>query len=195
MTFITEITSKYTIVATATPWGASQTTHKVMNGLTWYSTAGHGGLCVSKGLADKKLSPNARAEGIKYAGSYWYEEDCQWCIPMYENPDWLKLMLERKIFSYVPTMDELKSRIERYFPDYFGGMTNVGNEVLDFKDLKEGDLLYIDKIDSKPYTVKKVSAGDVIIQYTNDGTKYRFTKKSYFNRVVKVERDGKAMTK
>jgi len=192
MTFISKINSKYEIISTATPWGASQTTHKVLNGLTWYGTAGHGGLCVSKGLADTKLSPNARAEGIKYAGSYWYEEDVQWAIPMYENPEWLKLMLDRKIFSSLPTMDELKSKIERYFPDYF----KVGKaENIDFKALKEGDLIYIDKLDSKPYTVKSFNGNDAIIQRTDDGTKYRFTKKSYFSRVVKVERDGKALTK
>jgi len=188
--FTQTVNKKYEIVATATPWGASQTTHKVMNGLTWYSTSGHGGLCISKGLADKKLSPNARAEGIKYAGSYWYEEDVQWSIPFYENPEWLKLFLDMKIFSSIPTKDGLKSRIERYFPDYF----KVGKaENIDFRALKEGDLLYIDKIDSKPYTVKSVSGDQAVI--TRDGTNYKWSKKSYFSRVLKVERDGKALTK
>jgi hypothetical protein len=188
--FKNRVTSKYEITATATPWGASQTTHKVMNGLTWYSTAGHGGLCVSKGLADKKLSPNAREEGIKYGGSYWYEEDAQWVIPVYENPEWLKLMLDRKIFSSVPTMDELKAKIERYFPDYF----KAGQaEVVEFKVLKEGDLLYIDKVDAEPYTVKSVSGDQAVI--TKDGTNYKFSKKSYFSRIRKVMRDGKALTK
>jgi hypothetical protein len=192
MTIAAMLAKKYNVqvTAAATPWGASQSVKKVMNGLTWHSTAGHGGLCVSKGLADRKLSSNARAEGIKYAGSYWYEEDALWAIPMYENPDWLKLMLEQGIFSSLPSRDELKKKIETYFPGYF----EAGKaEIPEFKSLREGDLLYIDKEDSEPYTVKNISTDKAVLE--KGLAKYGFSKKSYFSRVKKATRDGKVLTR
>lgn len=188
--FSTHVKSKYSVVSTATPWGASQSTQKVLSGLTWYSTEGHGGLCISMGLANKKLTANARAHGIKYAGSYWYEEDSSWVIPVYENPEWAKTMLEKGIFASLPTMAEMKARIEQYTPDYF---TAGHQEIIDFKDLKIDDLLYIDKIDSEPYVVMKVEGNNAVI--ARHGTHYKWSKSSYFSRVKKVARDGKSLTK
>lgn len=188
--FTNSVKQRYEIVATATPWGSSQTARKVMPGLTWYDTAGHGGLCISHGLANKKLSPNARAEGIKYAGSYWYEEDVQWCIPMYENPEWLELMHKQGIFSSLPTKDEIKKRIETYFPDYFKASKN---EIIDFKSLKEGDLIFLDKEDSEPFSVLAVSGDKAVI--VRHGSKYSLSKQMYFNRSKKVTRDGKIIHK
>ena len=185
----------YLIIATATPWGRSQSVRKVLPGLTWYDTEGHGGLCVSHGLANKKLSPNARAEAIKYAGSYWYEEDVQWTIPMYENPEWLEAMKKLGIFSSIPTKDEMKKRIEQSFPHYLT-LKDAGisfSETVKFRDLQPGDLLYIDKIDSEPFSVKSISGDKAII--TRHGSDYRFSKNSYFSRIKKAERDGKILTK
>ena len=60
---------------TTTPWGPAQSTEKHAEGITFYSTAGHGGF---------KLSP-ARAAAVlaKFPGfttwlgdSAWWEEDC-----------------------------------------------------------------------------------------------------------------------
>lgn len=176
------LAQKYKIIATATPWGASQDAYKLMTGLIWYGTAGHGGLYVSKALADKKLSPNARAEGIKYAGAYWYEEDVQWVIPFYENPEWLKLAVEKRVFSSEPSKEEMKSSIERWMPDYFKAQKEG---IVEFKALKQGDLIYFDRADAKPYTVKDLMGSKAIVE--RDGNRYQVSKTMYFNRAVKVE--------
>lgn len=64
-----------------TPWGTSQTQHRQAEGLTWVSTASHGGL---------RLSPERQAqlaESFPFFKSWtgtleWLEEDCdcQWAI-------------------------------------------------------------------------------------------------------------------
>jgi hypothetical protein len=57
-----------------TPWGTAQDTNEIAEGITFYSTAGHGGM---------KLSPERHAKVQKkfpnfktFAGGAWYEEDC-----------------------------------------------------------------------------------------------------------------------
>lgn len=110
--------TKEVIAATTTPWGTSQDQYNLAPGLIWYNTPGHGGLYVSKALADKELSANAREMAIKYKGAYWYEEDCQYAIPLYEKPEWAKL-LQQKAGGGERTKEELKQSIERWHPDYF----------------------------------------------------------------------------
>lgn len=56
-----------------TPWGQSQTSKKYATGITFYSTAGHGGIKVSDGL-NKLIHSTWRND------SGWYEEDCEWAI-------------------------------------------------------------------------------------------------------------------
>ena len=60
-------------MSTSTPWGAAQHAERYIRGITWYSTAAHGGFKVCAGL-------NARIpEYMRDAGG-WYEEDCDWSI-------------------------------------------------------------------------------------------------------------------
>jgi hypothetical protein len=75
-------------MATSTPWGAAQDTRRVTRGVNIYQTAGHGGVHVSPTIlatfpahfrtTDTFLGPN-------HPG--WYEEDCDWCIPVCARPD------------------------------------------------------------------------------------------------------------
>lgn len=67
-----------------TPWGAAQYQKSIVRGVTFVGTAGHGGVMVSKGFAEKNLSPAAIKRGIVYGGYYAYEEDCDYAIPKYE---------------------------------------------------------------------------------------------------------------
>jgi hypothetical protein len=56
-----------------TPWGASQAATVYAEGVTSYSTAGHGGFKLSA-ERNRKVHPTLRAKGG------WYEEDAEWAI-------------------------------------------------------------------------------------------------------------------
>lgn len=56
-----------------TPWGPSQGATVYGEGVTCYSTSGHGGLHLSA-ERNRKIHPTLRA------GSGWYEEDAEWAI-------------------------------------------------------------------------------------------------------------------
>lgn len=55
-----------------TPWGKSQTKKVIAPGITFYSTASHGGYKVNKAQRDKMPAHLINSDG-------WYEEDCEWC--------------------------------------------------------------------------------------------------------------------
>jgi hypothetical protein len=67
------------------PWGAVQHGERLADGVFFVSTAGHGGIKLDR--ARNALVPEVfRKEGG------WYEEDCDWAIPMY----FLELKPEKK---------------------------------------------------------------------------------------------------
>jgi hypothetical protein len=57
-----------------TPWGAAQVVTELAAGITFVSTAGHGG--VKLDAAHNRRMP----EYMRRLGG-WYEEDCDWCLP------------------------------------------------------------------------------------------------------------------
>lgn len=61
-----------------TPWGAAQDSKRYAPGITFYSTARHGGFHVD----ETKLAemPAALRATRPYAGEGWYEEDADWAI-------------------------------------------------------------------------------------------------------------------
>lgn len=60
----------------STPWGRSQGGNCFMPGVTFYSTAGHGGLKVFQKLNREIPAALRHDDG-------WYEEDCDFAIPFY----------------------------------------------------------------------------------------------------------------
>jgi len=70
-----------------TPWGRAQSQRKLAKGVTWVSTASHGGMMVSEGFAKRHLSKEARKRAEKYGKYYCYEEDVAWMIPAWELPE------------------------------------------------------------------------------------------------------------
>lgn len=54
-----------------TPWGKSQGKEILAPGITYYSTASHGGYYVSKAVRAVMPKQYVNADG-------WYEEDCEW---------------------------------------------------------------------------------------------------------------------
>jgi len=55
------------------PWGKVELEHKIREGMTSVSTAGHGGIKLSATL-------NAKIPKIFRCKGGWYEEDCEWAI-------------------------------------------------------------------------------------------------------------------
>ena len=62
-------------MATSTPWGPSQDSRKYGRGVTFYSTAGHGGFKVCPTLNAAMPAHLRREDG-------WYEEDCDYARVM-----------------------------------------------------------------------------------------------------------------
>lgn len=71
-------------MAVSTPWGASQHSTQITRGAVFHSTSGHGGLHIAERLAGRILSSWVRNKGIKDGSGYWYEEDCEISLPLYE---------------------------------------------------------------------------------------------------------------
>ena len=108
-------------MSTYTPWGESQYSRKVIRGAVFHSTAGHGGLCVSEGIAGKCLSKYTVSQAICVSGRYWYEEDCAVSLPLYELLDFFP----EKVCDFLGNKDveairqSLEKSIRQWYPKYF----------------------------------------------------------------------------
>lgn len=101
-------------MATNTPWGKSQNAKKIARGLTFHTTAGHGGFLVSKGFAEKNLSAAALKKAEKWGNYYAFEEDCLSSIVVLEIPE------AKAVFSTPTSITEEYTikHISRWYPDY-----------------------------------------------------------------------------
>lgn len=63
-----------------TPWGPAQTIDELAPGVAHYTTASHGGIYVSPERARQIPAPMRAATFTRSPN--WYEEDCDWCIPV-----------------------------------------------------------------------------------------------------------------
>jgi hypothetical protein len=68
-----------------TPWGTAQQTDIIAEGITWVSTASHGGFIIS---AERRAAmPQSLREFATFAGGNAYEEDCDAAIVIAAFPD------------------------------------------------------------------------------------------------------------
>jgi hypothetical protein len=74
----------------STPWGPAQTSDELAPGVVHYTTASHGGYCVS-GAALARMEPFLRALPTfchaTTADSAWYEEDVDWAVVALAFPE------------------------------------------------------------------------------------------------------------
>lgn len=102
-----------------TPWGKAQGSYKLARGVIFYYTSGHGGMKVSKRIADKYMTEYARTHCIDRYGAYWFEEDCDINLPLYElslnMPGFAAVAVE---FSKNATIEKLPEYIRRWNSDY-----------------------------------------------------------------------------
>ena len=74
-----------------TPWGEAQSVEPVGTSMCWVLTASHGGLYVDDAL-NGQIDRVWRVDGTyddngTYLPGGWYEEDCDWAVPVVTFPD------------------------------------------------------------------------------------------------------------
>lgn len=99
-----------------TPWGMAQNVERYARGLNQVSTASHGGFMVGKGFANKWMSTEAIAQGMKYGNYLCYEEDCQWAIVAYELPQFWSAMYPKTENSLI--LHHIRKSLEQWNPKY-----------------------------------------------------------------------------
>lgn len=187
-------------MATSTPWGQSQHCTKITTGVSFHSTAGHGGVCVSRGKAKKFLSPVARKMAIDYGNGYWFEEDCLYAIPFYENEEWRNVCNEKLGLKTPMTKEKLEEGIRRYHHEYFNeDFKNKVNNIPDFDDIEVGDTIITEANHSKVIDGKVENVIDysewkvcgfrksyIIVEHKN--MPYRINRKYYNECVCEVKK-------
>lgn len=58
------------------PWGAAQTRRTIAEGITFVTTAGHGGYILSK---ERYEEMPEHLKACSFTGDQFFEEDCSWC--------------------------------------------------------------------------------------------------------------------
>ena len=176
-----------------TPWGKADTEYPIERGVTWYSTPGHGGLSVAKGVAMRRLSPHARELGELWGNSYWYEEDVAWNLAFYENPDWQD-KLKSLSGGSKRTKEQMEDSIKRYYPQYFEEEFRGKSErKQNLPKLQIGDVIIMgERMRHDKYTVITIQGKKTLVS-TEDGKRYRMPENYIMNYAIKIERDNKAI--
>lgn len=182
--------------APKTPWGKADSVKKIENGVTWFGTPGHGGLGIARGVAMKKLTPQARELGEQWGSSYWYEEDVAWVIPMYENYDWFKKMQQNGGGKMV-SRNEMEEKIKHYWPEYFDKAfsdkaKDKHERVQAMPELQVGDKITLKGKVPSEFLITEVRPND----YTGQaGMNYRIPKSTVKKYLSEIIRDNKSLWK
>jgi len=105
-------------MASNSPWGVVQHVSKTnFRGISFIDTAGHGGMRVSKGVAEYHVPKKILAkEAIFYGNYYYFEEDCTWAIPCYFSTKIREAV--NALFSK-KSPEEFKHMVESHINRYF----------------------------------------------------------------------------
>ncbi len=95
-------------MATTTPWGKADHKTPITRGINFYSTPGHGGYSVSKGLF-AKMNPALASIGEAYGSAVWFEEDCAYAAVYLAFPEHFD----------ASKIDCAHESIKNYFPDAY----------------------------------------------------------------------------
>jgi hypothetical protein len=91
-----------------TPWGPSQHTATIADGITEVSTAGHGGIFLSPERNDKVPIEWRRASFNGQGLRGWYEEDCDVVLVILTFPEVFE--------KYAGTKEIAENSFRQYFP-------------------------------------------------------------------------------
>ena len=171
-------------MATQTPWGKSDGSQKIVRGVSFHSTSGHGGMLVSKGWAKKNLSESAQKLGEVYGGYLCYEEDIAYAIPCLELirkfPELHPQVFPCSKYDLLQTQNVLIEKLSRWYPDY---LIEVG-----FKPIQEHYDNWLNSKKSEELRAQKapnliVSAAsitnNVVMVWTADDKKHMVSSSSY----------------
>ena len=104
----------------STPWGTAQQKQVHARGLFTIHTAGHGGLVVSRGLAQKVLSQEAINCAAIVTSSYvFFEEDCAVSVAIVDSPYIRKELAATYGRTAQELHDQAMQSVRRWFPKYF----------------------------------------------------------------------------
>lgn len=171
----------------ATPWGQSDQDREIVPGVTWYSTPSHGGLRV----AGKYLSPAAKELALFSGGSYWFEEDVAWAIPVYENYEKWGSKFFSVLGGQVVPKEELEDTIKNYFAQYFekGFSDSATQKSSSIKNLKPGDKVYFVAGYERhnPFTIINTTSSGSYIVTDKVGNRYKLTKQRIKRDLDRIE--------
>ncbi|MFK5950546.1 MAG: hypothetical protein QM500_17470 [Methylococcales bacterium] len=106
----------------STPWGSAQHVTNHLRGFSTVQTAGHGGMMVSKGAAEKSLSEAARKRACFENGYYCYEEDSDYLIPLFDAKALRPELMKGSTFWEAKTPEEIEDYLIKSLsgshPDY-----------------------------------------------------------------------------
>jgi hypothetical protein len=168
-----------------TPWGESDYDRTIIPGVVWFGTPSHGGLRVN----GKYLSPTAKELALYSGGSYWFEEDVAYAIPVYENySTWGKKFYE-VLGGGVQSKEDLEETIRRYYPQYFDETfgSSAKSKQGGINSLKVGDEVYLKGYDTyNPFKIERYyKTGYIVI--AKDGKQYKLTKQRIKANLDRIE--------
>lgn len=165
---------------TNTPWGKSQHQRKVERGLTFHTTASHGGWLISKGFAEKRLTKAAIRRGLEWNGYIAFEEDVDADIILFELKE-----ARTEVFGVVRDYDRedaVFKRLSRWHPDYLVELKYEPDPEEYHKYLiqKQEESMRKNKSpDLIIFAIRDTFDSGVTIVGTADGKRYRVTDDSY----------------
>lgn len=164
-------------MATNTPWGLSQDAVKIERGLTFHSTARHGGFLVSEGYAEKYLSEAARKRGMEWGNYYAFEEDCLASIILLEIPN------SRRLFTTPVTWESIIKSLSRWSADYLLERHFVPFEAEYSEWLLKQEDARLRREKSPNLIVWAIGVNDAVVRVgTADGSEHLVTSESYRQR-------------
>jgi hypothetical protein len=126
-----------------TPWGKSDSKITLARGISFVTTPSHGGFAVTPTAALQYLSTAAVARATKYGSYYFFEEDCDTYIVLFELPQALRI----KWSTGVPTKEALIKSLSLWHADYLieVGTTPDAEGLKGFNENRLRDRMQADK--------------------------------------------------
>lgn len=106
----------------SSPWGTIQHIEKITRGVAFVSTAGHGGARVAKGTLSKfavDAELITKLGGSVSGGYVYFEEDCAISLFLFDCPEILKLVAEKRGIDAEEYFQNCRESAQRWFPQYF----------------------------------------------------------------------------
>lgn len=160
----------------SSPWGKIDHVTIWERGISFVGTPSHGGVRVAKGYAERKLSAECRSRAIDSGAYLFFEEDCDYALPLWELPHlWAKANVTR---------ESLLSSLSAYNPGYLiaRGVVPLEPNYTQWKLRQEDDRMRREKHPDL-IVCAQTDAPGVVKVMTADQKWYRVTKESYDARV------------